>query len=224
MSFYHGPTIVTNGLTLSLDAADRNSYPGTGTSWFDMSGNGYTATLTNGPTYSTNNGGNIVFDGTNDYVLTNFSAYSPSTKPLTYQIVFKNNINSDYKGLIGKSNFQVSGISIGIMFNDRVMPSVNASGQNFENQVSYDNTIISMGTFMFNGRNILVYRNKTLLYSTTIGFDIVANANPIEIGGSIQGGWTYANMNVYSVLIYDKQLTESEISQNFDSLKSRFGL
>ena len=72
MAFGNGPRIVTNGLVLSLDAADRNSYPGSGTTWRDMSGNGNNGTLTNGPTFSSANGGSIVFDGTNDYATTNY--------------------------------------------------------------------------------------------------------------------------------------------------------
>jgi len=60
--------ISTNGLVLSLDAADRNSYPGSGTTWRDLSGSGNTSALTNGPTFSSQNGGSISFDGTNDYV------------------------------------------------------------------------------------------------------------------------------------------------------------
>lgn len=60
--------IVTNGLVLALDAADRNSYISGSTTWFDVSGNNNNGTLTNGPTFSSTNGGAIVFDGTNDYV------------------------------------------------------------------------------------------------------------------------------------------------------------
>jgi hypothetical protein len=64
------PNIVRDSLVLALDAADKNSYPGSGTSWYDLSG-GYTGTLTNGPTFSAANLGSIVFDGINDYVDTN---------------------------------------------------------------------------------------------------------------------------------------------------------
>ena len=65
---YYSPRIVTSGLVLALDAAERLSYPRTGTTWRDLSGNNNTGTLTNGPTFSAGNMGNIVFDGTNDYV------------------------------------------------------------------------------------------------------------------------------------------------------------
>jgi hypothetical protein len=64
----YGPKTVTNGLVLCLDAADKNSYSGTGTTWTDLTGNGNNGTLTNGPTFNSANGGSISFDGTNDYI------------------------------------------------------------------------------------------------------------------------------------------------------------
>ena len=63
-----GPDVVDTGLVLVLDAADKLSYPGSGTAWKDLSGNNNTGTLTNGPTFSAANMGRIVFDGTNDYI------------------------------------------------------------------------------------------------------------------------------------------------------------
>ena len=73
--------ISTNGLILHLDAGNSSSYsyPGSGTTWTDTSGNGFNGTLTNGPTYSSSNGGYFGFDGSNDYVnigsiSTNFSS------------------------------------------------------------------------------------------------------------------------------------------------------
>ena len=73
MSCGIGPDITTNGLILSLDAANRKSYPGSGTTWFDRSGNGINGILTNGPTFSAANGGSLVFDGINDVVNTTTS-------------------------------------------------------------------------------------------------------------------------------------------------------
>ena len=68
MSLSHSPKIVTNGLVLCLDAADQKSYPGTGTTWFDRSGNGNNGTLIGGVGYNSTNAGIIVFDGINDNV------------------------------------------------------------------------------------------------------------------------------------------------------------
>ena len=67
MAISYNPRIVTDGLVLALDAGNPKSYPGSGTTWTDLSGNGNNGTLTNGPTYSSANGGSIVFDGVDDY-------------------------------------------------------------------------------------------------------------------------------------------------------------
>ena len=81
MALNYGPSIVTDGLQVLLDAADINSYPGTGTTWTDLSGNGNNGTLTNGPSFLSNeNGGIMRFDGVDDYARitppTNYSEYT----------------------------------------------------------------------------------------------------------------------------------------------------
>ena len=68
MSLFHSPSLVTSGLVLCLDAGNPKSYPGSGTTWTDLSGRGNHGTLVNGPTFNSANGGSIVFDGSNDYV------------------------------------------------------------------------------------------------------------------------------------------------------------
>jgi hypothetical protein len=68
MSIGYGPKLITDGLVLCLDAADSLSYPGSGTTWTDLSGNSNNGVFVNGPTYDSSNGGSIVFDGSNDYI------------------------------------------------------------------------------------------------------------------------------------------------------------
>jgi hypothetical protein len=67
MGFFRGPNIVTDGLILALDAASPKSYPGSGTTWYDLTTNSLDATLYNGVSFSTNKQGTMVFDGVNDY-------------------------------------------------------------------------------------------------------------------------------------------------------------
>ena len=81
MAILYNPGIITNRLVMCLDAANIKSYPGTGTAWSDLSGNGNTGTLTNGPVYNSGNGGYISFDGSNDYAITTTSLYNPTTFP-----------------------------------------------------------------------------------------------------------------------------------------------
>ena len=67
MATYYSPKIVTDGLVLALDAANRKSYNSGSTTWYDLSGNNNNGTLYNGPTFNSANSGSIVFDGVDDY-------------------------------------------------------------------------------------------------------------------------------------------------------------
>ena len=79
-----GPDGISNGLVASYDAANKVSYPGSGTSWYDLSNNVYTGTLTNGPTFNGANGGSIVFDGVDDYVsVSSAQSLNPGTNSFT---------------------------------------------------------------------------------------------------------------------------------------------
>lgn len=94
MGFYRGPHIVTDGLVLALDAANPTSYPGSGTTWRDLSGNNNSGSLVNGPTFNSVNGGSIVFDGSNDYV--NIPYAGNTSNSFTFTIVMKcNNMDSN---------------------------------------------------------------------------------------------------------------------------------
>jgi hypothetical protein len=90
-----GSSIVTAGLVLNLDAGNPASYPGPGTTWTDLSGNGNNGTLTNGPTYSSANGGSIVLDGVNDYILLPTNFFNPNAgTPFSVSFWFKTSIAS----------------------------------------------------------------------------------------------------------------------------------
>ena len=83
---FTGPNIVRDGLVLALDAANIKSYPGSGTTWNDLSGNDNNGTLTNGPTFNSDNQGSIVFDGTNDEVRLNGVGISSWSEPFTMEV------------------------------------------------------------------------------------------------------------------------------------------
>ena len=107
MSIFYNPRIVTDGLVLALDAGNTKSYPGSGTTWTDLSGRGNTGTLTNGPTYSSANGGSIVFDGTNDHVTmsgNNISGLSAETTDFSICIWVKYNSTASYGAFFAKQN------------------------------------------------------------------------------------------------------------------------
>ena len=89
MGLHHSPKIVTNGLVLALDAGDRNSYTSGSSTWNDLSGNGYNATLVNSPDFSSVDSGKIQLDGVDDYIdLPSNANRNHTIKNSTFTIVF----------------------------------------------------------------------------------------------------------------------------------------
>jgi hypothetical protein len=221
MTIGYGPSIVTSGLVLALDAADRNSYPGSGTAWTDLSGRGNTGTLVNGPTYSSVNGGSIVFDGTNDYV----------TLP-------GNSINTNADFTLNFWNKTASTVS-----SIRTLLGV-SSGQGHL-QVRYNSTSIqlvysnlsNMGSFTgFTASSSTVYLITITLNKSTNTYSLYVNGNFVSTIVSAQNFATSApalgtnltievfNSNIYAFSYYNRALTAAEIQQNFNALRRRYGI
>jgi hypothetical protein len=206
-------TIVTDGLTMYLDAGQLVSYPTTSSLWYDISGNNISGSLTNGPIYNTN--GYIGFDGVDDYTNTSLLLPSPSTTPTTFNVVFSAPLSQSYKAIIGRSAYQAYGFSVGINGGGSARVTYDNSGSSYEPVFTYDSTLVSMGTFVFNGRFILIYKNGSLVNSFTASFDAVASPNPVWIANNGQGGWSYLQCNIYSAQTYNRVLTQAEINQNY---------
>ena len=101
MGLAHSPRIVIDGLVLALDAGNTKSYSGSGTAWTDTVGGNH-GTLTNGPTFSSLNGGSIVFDGTNDYVQVSASSdLNFGTGNFTIEGWFNKGATTTYLTLLG---------------------------------------------------------------------------------------------------------------------------
>ena len=228
MSGKIGPDINENGLILHLDAANNKSYPGTGTTWTDLSGNGNNGTLTNGPTFNAANMGSIVFDGTNDYI---------------YRSSLSNFNSSTYTILLWGKFVSVS--SSGILFNLGRSPSdANSEAQLYYNNSrlvywDYDgsmafNFIQSSGTlstnvyqylgFTKNSTNGTFYINGYSSGTGTAAFDANISTNDFTIGADIRDSINYVNGNISQFLLYNRVLTASEVLQNYNATKSRFGL
>lgn len=232
MAISRGPKIVTNGLVLALDAADRNSYPRSGTSWLDLSGNGNSGVLTNGPTFSNVNGGCILFDGVDDYVsyAANLNVGNTFTlnfwvRPttLTRQTIFSNK----YPYATNKGFFMCCpGNSSTDMF-----LSLGQDQKLVQSSTGIiTNNVIQMVTAVANGSLSLMklYVNGVEISSYAIQND--ANISlQYDTGVFVTGkrDTTSAdklNSNTYILQIYNRALTASEVLQNYRATKSRFGL
>ena len=215
--------LVTDGLVLNLDAAKRDSYPGSGTTWYDLSGNGNNGTLTNGPTYTgVSKDAAIVFDGVDDRVILN-----PTVElvgPFTWSIFCKSNLMTSSVNrqvyLSGNFNFEQSDYDTFLIF---------GSG-GFIDILELPAGLIPQGTFY----------QATLVRKLDNTFDFYYNGvkQTLRSGGNIQTslGITINNIgctsfltrfwngNISIVNIYNRLLTDQEILQNYNAQKGRFGL
>jgi hypothetical protein len=239
------PAIVTDGLVLNLDAGfspsfatiPSNANSSTITPLYDLSGNGNNGTLTNGPTYSSSNSGSIVFDGVDDYVNlgTNASQYNSTTGTFAVWVkvtgitadssgIFSNGTN-DY-GLIGlyASTYSSPSSTIGIQY------GVTARSPNVDSGCSATVTIPASGwlylvaTRYYNGSttSFKLYANGTLRSSGSMNYPISTVYSTWWLGRNT----TRPSMagNIAIAQMYSKELTAAEITQNYNSTKSRFGL
>jgi hypothetical protein len=214
---YANGKIVTSGLVLALDAADRNSYVSGSTVWNDVSGNGNSGSLINGPTFSNNS---IVFDGTNDYVtgsLPTLNSWSVSlwylSTDITSQLVFY-----PFAGSSG-----VHGLGFGGTFS----PQTNNRWYFFDgtNVFSDSSTAITTNTWY----NLVVTKSSTtynlytngLLSLNATGADITFTQYTLGVRGD---GFWFAKGNIANAQIYNRVLLASEILQNYNAQKSRFNL
>jgi hypothetical protein len=217
MSSESGPNLVTNGLVLCLDAANPLSYKSGATIWNDLTYNTSGGTLTNGPTFSSTNGGSIVFDGVDDYLqLPNLGNYN--TNPITYEWVIKSTPNGNFQSIFCNSNDALSHIYI-----------TNSGQIRYYNGAIYETTVLSINTNIFkfitmtrNGTSVLIYINGKYQTNLTIGTDIGNFTNP-QVG--ITNTTLYPlNGSITSFKLYNKTLNAQEILQNYNATKSRFGL
>lgn len=244
MAFNYSPKVVTDGLVMCLDAANTRSYPGTGTIWSDLSRRENRGTLTNGPTFNSGNLGSIVLDGINDYInldtaignrvattsTVSFWIYRTTTFNTSNTAVgqflygqYTNNSNrgivyfasdAGYVGTLG--SLLVSGGSI----TGRVYTQQNSWSPGWYNIV-FTRTASSYKIYV-NGVDMPL---TTVVNSATIAYP----SNPTY---TLLGANFFSSLNVYgyypgymaNVLFYNKILSQAEVTQNYNAMRTRFGL
>lgn len=221
------PYIVMDGLVLYLDAGISQSYPESGTVWTDINGLGpkNNSTLTNGPTFNSGNGGNIVLDGSNDYVniscnSNTIRAYNSSTefviKLPTYLggqrcILSYRSSNTMYIGkasggiFVFYNGLSTPGYTVGSISNNSIAHCV----------VTCDATNNTLSTYINGSLAGSVSRTGwSTTYNSNVGLGY-------DLGGNTE---EYMSGNFYLFRHYNKVLNSTEVLQNFNATKSRFGL
>jgi hypothetical protein len=234
---YGTPTIVTSGLVLLLDAANTKSYPTTGTTWTDLSGLNNDGTLVNGPTFSREVGGGLVLltaiGGTGSTVDQRVSiANSTSlqmTSSLTVDMWFKASGStqpSPSPRLVDKSNWflLIGGGTIPATVQISVNTSSGTRSATSTTSIILDNTWINI-TGTYDGRFTRIYRNGVLNNSSDGGTttDIISTSAPVILGDNTTFIRAF-NGTIANTKIYNRALSATEILQNYNALKTRFGL
>ena len=229
-------SIVTSGLILNLDAGNTTSYSGTGTTWTDLSSTGNNGTLTNGTGYSSQNGGVMTFDGVNDFVDCGNSSTFNQTNALTLSTWVKINSLSSENTLIGKQWCNLNQYSYFLYVDKQgklVFNTANSGECNGFFSTYTSTNSLSINTWYnvvisFTNTSIKIYLNGQLISGSLSGINtglFVGNA-PVLLGTyrSLNGNYgLMLNGSMGSTLIYNTALSASEVTQNFDATKTRFG-
>jgi hypothetical protein len=221
MGYNHSPRIITDGLVLVLDVANSKSYPGSGTTWNDLSGNGYVGTLTNGPTFSGDNLGSIVLDGVDDYIIVNpdtintdsttFEIWCKVDNPSSSggsQIVFGYPNGTNQRVYFGFNTSQTWDLGIQTSAWSTTPLLVDTNWHYFVITLN-----IGIAKIYQDGNE---YRTKSYTSFTTSG-------NNLRIGDNFNSSYSFAGKtSIFK--IYNRVLTQDEITQNYNAIKSRYGL
>lgn len=237
MAFHYSPRAITNGLVLALDAANPLSYPGSGTTWYDLSGNNLHMSLLNGPTFSN---GTLVFDGVDDYaertgVGLAFSSFTvdtfvqPTSNPGSYKAFFSSTLASydDYwfginwdMGPYSTANFDDINLEVSRGYGGFYDRDVMTSSFPFSTWTHLAVVIDSVNdtyTQYVNGQ-----QDYTGTYlGTTTNFDRIRIGARYYSGGA-QG--SFFPGKIAKTSLYNRALSAAEVLQNYNAIKARFNL
>lgn len=220
--------IVANGLKMHLDAAHLRSYPGSGTTWTDLSGSGYNATLAGSPAFSSTNGGSIVFDGINDVVRLATNSVN-SNADLTLNFWFQRVATPSTVAPIMFGTWDAMTGHLVVRFNDTLGSKIQLGKNYISDMTPFPNSVLPLNTIyyitvrcdrstntwtllingVFDPANSIVNSNT---YTTTSP-GISSNRSIQEFLGGYMYNFTY----------YNRVLSVTEVLQNFNATKSRFG-
>lgn len=238
IKLYNEKNIVRNGLIMYLDAGIPSSYPGSGTSWVDLTGNGYNGTLVNGPSYSISGGGVITFDGTNDYASVNVNSWIRSTSSAyTFSSFFYYNgdtnggapyslMTSPNDGNNNDGFWQHINLG-GIWYWRTEDNSSGESGGNVENPSTFSNGNWYNITTVVKTNSLIFYRNglPVSTISTTFNWANLRNDHTAFLYIATGYGELYLmNGYVSNFQMYSRELSAAEILQNYNAQRGRFGI
>lgn len=219
----YSPYVVRSGLVLYLDAGNAKSYPGSGTTWTDLSPNRYLGTLYNSPGYSSASGGGVIFDGTDDYVELNTNNIISGNNPFTFECFYKItafNSGGEIFGNYGEGYSSANYIWISGEYGVYIGGAVYFPGYPLGAGTYY------MAVTRTSDNSVKLYRDGAEVNSGTLTGSISAGPNfRIGCDTKVSGGVGGERLNgaIYAMRLYNRVLTTTELTGNYNSLRSRFG-
>ena len=215
--------VESSALQLYLDAGNASSYQGSGTAWTDLSGNSRNGTLTNGPTYSSDNGGSIVFDGSNDYVQCTGSLTVTAATFVTW--IRRNGNQGQYDGILFSRGTNVTGMNLQVSnqiaytWNDAVNTYSWQSGLIVPDatwcMIAVSVTSTAATAYLCQASGITTATNTVSHTSSVI--------NDIKIAWD-DAAARYFNGRIAIAQLYNIALSADQVSQNFAADRARFGV
>jgi len=214
------PSITTKGIMLNLDAGFIPSYRRSGTTWSDLSGNGYNATLVNGPVFNTTTKDSIIFDGTNDYAETGGVA-AFNTDPFSISVWFKTDGSQTTNSSIicvanvaSSTNWQLSFTSNILVF---FINSNTSIATNYTQNDELTNIVVARSSTSTNG--LKIYMNGVLDITATANTNFT-DSSGIRLGMN-RGSNSFFKGEIQNVLLYNRALTETEVMQNYNAFLNK---
>lgn len=229
MALYHSPRIITNGLVLYLDAANTKSYPGSGTTWSDLSGNGNNGTLTSGPTFSANNNGYISLDGTDDYIDGGNNSSLTITEAITVSVwVRRTAYNSSAAMIIRRNDRDTYALQLGSGSPTvwwKLYFGASTWGQTSTTSLELNEWANIVGTY--DRTTMRLYKNgvQVQTLSATSAIDYSGSIAPnLIIGRDDPITGRYFSGNIGIVQVYNTCLNATQVFQNFQAIKGRYNI
>ena len=231
-----GPKITTDGLVFLVDAADENSYPGSGTTWTDLTDNGYNFTTSDSPSFTTDSAGRPCWDFTNgqghyfDSVIN--SPFTGNSFAITVQAVVNQNSNANYLSVLSQHEQDGTDSMCFLSLNGKYGTDHWSPG-GFRMQTAAPNNEIQIVTWALSAWSQHTSNNEDIYIN---GTSQTTEAYSVDTVGSVVadvfriGNWqlSRADMDwdgqIYSVCCYDRKLSEKEVIENANVLAKRFGV
>lgn len=220
MGIIYNSLTPTEGLILSLDSANRRSYPGSGSTWFDLSGNGNNGSLVNGPALASGPVGGMSFDGIDDYIIVNHSPLMTSlSNGSTWSLWFRASVLNTFQNLISKPSF--NSFEWRISSGNKIQFNGGSSSQ-ITGSVTININTWYHACLVFRSSSVISYINS--IQDANGLFSLNNNISNINIGRRLEYTDFYFNGQIDDIRIYNRVLSPAEISILFNSKRMRYGL